>query len=240
MTSSASSLLDSSPAFTLKGGSFTATLVELLSVDPAHVEAQLRARLHDAAAFLLQSPVILSVEKVAHETADWSALLGLCQQLGIRLVGVRAPLQLQSGIEALGLPVLPPPRRKSPSSEELAVAPAPVAAAAAAQSTRVINQPVRGGQQIYAPGDLIVLAPVSAGAEVLADGHIHIYAPLRGRALAGVQGNLEARIFCQSLEAEMISVAGRYRVAEELRRTTSWGKPSQIYLQGETLALQAL
>ncbi|MDO9621921.1 MAG: septum site-determining protein MinC [Moraxellaceae bacterium] len=237
MTSSASSLLDSSPAFTLKGGSFTATLVELLSVDPAHVEAQLRARLHDAAAFLLQSPVILSVEKVAHETADWSALLGLCQQLGIRLVGVRAPLHLQSGIEALGLPVLPPPRRKSTTSDELAVAPTP---AVVAQPTRVINQPVRGGQQIYAPGDLIVLAPVSAGAEVLADGHIHIYAPLRGRALAGVQGNLEARIFCQSLEAEMISVAGRYRVAEELRRTTSWGKPSQIYLQGETLALQAL
>ncbi|MBA4152132.1 MAG: septum site-determining protein MinC, partial [Acinetobacter sp.] len=174
MTSSASSLLDSSPAFTLKGGSFTATLVELLSVDPAHVEAQLRARLHDAAAFLLQSPVILSVEKVAHETADWSALLGLCQQLGIRLVGVRAPLQLQSGIEALGLPVLPPPRRKSTTSDELAVAPTP---AVVAQPTRVINQPVRGGQQIYAPGDLIVLAPVSAGAEVLADGHIHIYAP---------------------------------------------------------------
>ncbi|MDP1541015.1 MAG: septum site-determining protein MinC [Moraxellaceae bacterium] len=238
MTFSASPLLDSTPAFTLKGGSFTATLIELLSVDLVHVEAQLQARLLDAAAFLLQSPVILSVEKVAHETADWSALLGLCQQMGIRLVGVRAPLQLQSGIEALGVPVLPPPRRKGNATEEISVAPAPVVAAS--QPTRVINQPVRGGQQIYAPGDLIVLAPVSAGAEVLADGHIHIYAPLRGRALAGVQGNLEARIFCQSLEAEMISVAGRYRVAEELRRTTSWGKPSQIQLQGETLALQAL
>ncbi len=238
MTSSASSLLDATPAFTLKGGSFTATLIELLSVDPVHVEAQLLSRIQDAAAFLLQSPVILSVEKVAHESADWSALLITCRRLGITLVGVRAPAHMQSGLEALGVPVLPPPRRKSGAADEAVVAAKPVSTEA--QPTRVVTQPVRGGQQIYAPGDLVLLAPVSAGAEVLADGHIHIYAPLRGRALAGVQGNLEARIFCHSLEAEMISVAGRYRVAEELRRTATWGKPAHIQLQGDALALHAL
>ena len=112
-----------------------------------------------------------------------------------------------------------------------ALAPAPRAA------TRIVTQPVRGGQQIYAEGDLIVLAPVSAGAEVLADGNIHIYAPLRGRALAGVQGNSEARIFCQSLEAELVSVAGRYRVAEDLRKTPQWGKAIQVMLDQDQLNL---
>ena len=75
------------------------------------------------------------------------------------------------------------------------------------------------------------------GAEVLADGNIHIYAPLRGRALAGVQGNIEARIFCQSLEAELVSVAGRYRVAEDLRKTKQWGKAVQVLLDQDQLNL---
>jgi septum site-determining protein MinC len=71
--------------------------------------------------------------------------------------------------------------------------------------------------QIYAPGgDLIVVAPVSPGAEVVADGHIHVYGPLRGRALAGASGDVAARIFCSRLEAELVSIAGRYLVSEQL------------------------
>ena len=82
--------------------------------------------------------------------------------------------------------------------------------------TLVIDQPVRSGQQIYSRGDLIVLAPVSTGAELLAEGHIHVYNTLRGRALAGVRGDQSARIFCQKLDAELVSIAGIYRVAEDL------------------------
>ena len=66
-------------------------------------------------------------------------------------------------------------------------------------ATIVVDEPVRAGQQIYAEGgDLIALAPVSPGGEVLADGHIHVYSHLRGRAHAGVAGDLSARIFCHS------------------------------------------
>jgi len=32
----------------------------------------------------------------------------------------------------------------------------------------------------------------------MADGNIHVYGVLRGRALAGVKGNSDARIFCQT------------------------------------------
>lgn len=79
--------------------------------------------------------------------------------------------------------------------------------------TKMITAPVRGGMQIYAAGgDLIVLAPVSPGAELLADGNIHVYGPMRGRALAGVKGDTSARIFCQQLGAELVSIAGNYKL----------------------------
>ena len=83
--------------------------------------------------------------------------------------------------------------------------------------TRIITQPVRSGQQVYAKnGDLVVLASVSHGAELLADGNIHVYGALRGRALAGIRGDKQAKIFCQQLEAELISIAGYYMVKENL------------------------
>lgn len=108
------------------------------------------------------------------------------------------------------------------------------------QETRIIYHPVRSGQQVYAQnGDLIVLAQVSAGAEILADGNIHVYGPLRGRALAGVKGNTKARIFCHSLEAELVSIAGQYKISEDLQNG-NWKKPAQIHLSEETLTVDAL
>ena len=104
----------------------------------------------------------------------------------------------------------------------------------------MISEPVRSGQQIYAPnGDLLVLAPVSHGAELLADGHIHIYGPLRGRALAGVTGDTEARIFCQSLEAELISIAGQYKISEDLEGDY-WQQPVVVHLTEGHLQIRAL
>lgn len=106
--------------------------------------------------------------------------------------------------------------------------------------TKVITTPVRSGQQIYAAGgDLIVLAPVSAGAELLADGNIHVYGALRGRALAGVKGNTEARVFCQSLEAELISIAGYFKLNEDLRES-HWKQSVQASLTEETLNIEPL
>lgn len=94
--------------------------------------------------------------------------------------------------------------------------PAPAADDHAPRPTLVINSPVRTGQQVYAKNaDLIVMGMVSEGAEVIADGNIHVYAPLRGRALAGESGDKTARIFAQSMQAELVSVAGIYRVFEQ-------------------------
>lgn len=103
--------------------------------------------------------------------------------------------------------------------------------------TLLITQPIRSGQQVYAQGaDLIVHAPVSQGAELIADGNIHVYGPLRGRALAGVSGNKNARIYCQKLEAELVSVAGHYSVSEDIKFTST--QPMCIYLENDSLQLK--
>jgi septum site-determining protein MinC len=100
--------------------------------------------------------------------------------------------------------------------------------------------PVRSGQQVYAEQrDLTVLATVGAGAEVIADGSIHIYGALRGRALAGAQGFEQARIFCREFHAELVAVAGHYKVLDDVPAALR-GKPVQIWLEKGQLHLAAL
>lgn len=114
------------------------------------------------------------------------------------------------------------------------------AAAPVLQGTRFVKRPVRSGQRIYAAGgDLIVYGAVSSGAEIFADGHVHVYGVLRGRAVAGVKGDQEARIFCQGLDAELVSVAGTYRMSEDIDDSLRH-KPSQIFLDGQRLTIAAL
>ncbi|MDR1074935.1 MAG: septum site-determining protein MinC [Xanthomonadaceae bacterium] len=99
---------------------------------------------------------------------------------------------------------------------------------------------VRSGQQLYAQNcDLTVLAMVGAGAEVLADGSIHIYGSLRGRALAGVQGDTEARIFCQDFQAELVAIAGQYKVLDDIPDNLR-GRPVQVWLEQEQIKLAAI
>jgi len=105
--------------------------------------------------------------------------------------------------------------------------------------TRLITQPIRSGQQIYSTGDLIIVAPVSPGAELLAEGSIHIYDRMRGRALAGVNGDQDARIFCKQLEAELIAIAGEYQIFEHTEYP-HMSKPTQIYLEDGKLVAEPL
>lgn len=102
------------------------------------------------------------------------------------------------------------------------------------------SAPVRSGQQVYAANrDLSVLANIGAGAEVMADGSIHIYGPLRGRALAGAQGWRQARIFCREFHAELVAIAGHYKVLEEIPKELR-GRAVQVWLDGEDLKIAVL
>jgi septum site-determining protein MinC len=107
------------------------------------------------------------------------------------------------------------------------------------QATKVITKPIRSGQQVYAEGDLIILNQVSAGAEVLADGNIHVYGALRGRALAGVKGDADARIFCKSMEAELVSIAGNFMLSDALQNIV-WKDSAQVLLVDDSLEIVPL
>nr|WKF58693.1 Septum site-determining protein MinC [Paraburkholderia busanensis] len=135
--------------------------------------------------------------------------------------------------------VPPPGTPATAAAVEPVPAAEPVRLATSSQTT-VVDKPLRSGQRIYAKGDLVVLGLVSYGAEVIAEGNIHIYAPLRGRALAGVQGNHDARIFCTCLEPELISIAGIYRTTENPLPADVLGKPVQIWLEEEKLMIEPL
>jgi septum site-determining protein MinC len=115
-----------------------------------------------------------------------------------------------------------------------------VPAASVHSGPLVITQPVRSGQVVYAQNaDLVVLAPVNPGAQVIADGHIHIYSTLRGRAVAGVQGLLGARIFCQRLDAELVAISGAYLTADDIPEARR-GRPAQIHFEGGECRIAAL
>jgi septum site-determining protein MinC len=121
-----------------------------------------------------------------------------------------------------------PPSAPAP----MAAAPAPVVTPAAHALPLVVRAPVRAGQIVYAQAnDLIVLAPVNPGAELMADGNIHVYGTLRGRAVAGVRGAREARIFCQRLEAELVGIDAAYLTADDIAAEQR-GRPAQIALDG--------
>jgi septum site-determining protein MinC len=84
----------------------------------------------------------------------------------------------------------------------------------------------------------VVIGSVSAGAEVIADGNIHIYGSLRGRALAGAKGHHQAQIYCQNLEAELVSINGNYWLSESMDK--HWGSPVYIQLNGAELTSSKL
>ncbi|WP_447981101.1 septum site-determining protein MinC [Achromobacter kerstersii] len=132
----------------------------------------------------------------------------------------------------------PMPGREASSTTS---APSPTQAAPHSASALVITKPLRSGQRVYARHtDLVVIGMVSQGAEVIADGNVHVYGPLRGKAMAGARGDTSARIFTTHLDAELLAVAGVYRVVEDKLDRTLQNQPALIRLDGDTLRIEAL
>ncbi|MNF75146.1 Septum site-determining protein MinC [compost metagenome] len=243
-------LLDQDPVFQLKGSMLAITVMELAHYDLERLDRQLDEKVAQAPNFFQNTPLVMALDKLpdGEPGLDLPALLDICRRHGLRTLAIRANhAEHIAAADALDIPVLPPsgarerpldpvePAAKKPVEKPLEP-PEPKV-----QPTKVITTPVRGGQQVYAPGgDLVVLAAVSPGAELLADGNIHVYGPMRGRALAGIKGDTKARIFCRQLAAELVSVAGQYKVADDLRRDPLWGQQVQVSLSGDVLNITRL
>lgn len=225
-------LIKSQAVMALKGGLYTLTAIQLLENDLTELSCQLDDKIKQAPNFFQQTPLIIDLQHLVKnaESIDFEALLALLRSKKLVPIGVRgvSTALKEKAIDA-GLAIFP--EDKPTKKEETAVKQESLSTL----GSKVITQPVRSGQQIYVPGgDLIILSSVSHGAEVLADGHIHIYGALRGRALAGIMGNTEAMILCKSLEAELVSVAGQYRLSEDLK-AIGWKQSVCIQLKENRL-----
>ncbi|MDH0301207.1 MULTISPECIES: septum site-determining protein MinC [unclassified Pseudomonas] len=241
---------DNAPVFQLKGSMLAITVLELARNDLESLDRQLAAKVAQAPNFFSNTPLVLALDKLpADEGAiDLPGLMRICRHHGLRTLAIRASrIEDIAAAIAIDLPVLPPsgarerPLEPEPEVRKPEPAPAPPPAEPEVRPTRIITSTVRGGQQIYAQGsDLVVTGSVSPGAELLADGNIHVYGAMRGRALAGIKGNTKARIFCLQMTAEMVSIAGQYKVCEDLRRDPLWGSGVQVSLSGDVLNITRL
>ncbi|MEX3556425.1 MAG: septum site-determining protein MinC [Burkholderia gladioli] len=259
--------LKKSPFFELRSGSVDSLLFVVKTADLDVLRAELAKRFEATPEFFADDVVAIDVRRLAEdERVSLDALRTMLNDVRMRPIGVVAQPEQQGWAAAGGLPLLEARDRRAPTAKpaqdeapaaEVSAAPAAgvaevaavsaapaggasAAASASAPQTLVIDRPLRSGQQIYAKGDLVVLAPVSNGAEVIAEGNIHVYAPLRGRALAGVLGNHDARIFCTCLKPELISIAGIYRTTENPLPAEVVGKSVQIRLEDEKLMIEPL
>jgi septum site-determining protein MinC len=259
---------DAKPAvFELKAASFTLPVIRLLGVDMDGVAEQLGAKVDQAPDFFRNTPVVIDLSGLASGSGEveFPMLVGLMRGYGMIPVGVRGGSTAQNeAAQAMELAILGDAflRRSTPASKAKKATTSKTSArgevvqtsssraksaergagkaTAAVAGFKLVTRPVRSGQRVYAAGcDLSVVAPVSSGAELMADGNIHVYGPLRGRAMAGMKGDVGARIFCQDLQAELISVAGHYRVSENIPVELK-GAPVQIFLDKEVLRIERL
>lgn len=239
---------DQGPCFELKSHSLSLIFAELYYFEEKDFEDLLGQKIGQAPGFLRDAPLIIDLEKYRGltEELNFFSMIALSRRHNMHIVGVRsADKRYIQKAKSAGLAILPPaPVRKPKAGADEAPVVTPEEEPKVRESqtapTMVVSQPVRSGQKIEAPeGDLIVLGPVQHGAEILAAGNIHVYGPLRGRALAGMHGDEAALIMCQSLEAELVSIAGQYKISEDLQGE-NWQGPARLNLADGQLILQAL
>jgi septum site-determining protein MinC len=239
-------------AFELKG---EMSILSVLRIYDPHIERiaqELAIKVEQAPGVFRNMPVIIDLQALTepNECPSFPELRELLTTHGLVPVGVRNGNTSQNRAASdAGLALLQKNQSQlSPQiqSSEVNLAntaidiPLPEPAHIQPRTSKLVVRPVRSGQQLLAAnGDLVVVAPVGAGSELLADGCIHVYGPLRGRALAGINGDETARIFCQRLEAELISIAGHYQISEDLAPEIK-GKPAQVWLENQRLMIAPL
>lgn len=206
----------------------------LRSTNPGALLDELSGRVATAPQFFQQTALCLDLGALAEapDAAAVRAVMDTVRRAGMITVGLaEGPPHVAELGKALSLPVLSGFRGAGAAR----VAPRPVETRSEPTVGLQHSQPVRSGQRVYARDrDLIVTAMVGAGAEVIADGCVHVYGALRGRAMAGVRGDGAARVFCQEFRAELVAIAGVFRVFETLPPELA-GQPVQAWLSDDEL-----
>jgi septum site-determining protein MinC len=198
--------------------------------------AEIDATLARSPGYFVGKPIVLDLAAVDLSSSAIAHLVGSLNERSIRVLGIE-------GVEEERLAANMPPlltggracvitRNEPAQKSEPEAKPKP--------TSLLLESPVRSGQSIvFIEGDVTVLGSVGSGAEIVAGGSIHIYGTLRGRAMAGVNGNSNARIYCQKIEAELLAIDGYYQTAEEIDETLR-NRPAQAWLQGDTMKITPL
>jgi septum site-determining protein MinC len=226
--------------------------LKLRSTDPGAILDELTGKVATAPQFFKQTAICLDVAELDGEpgVSEMRGVIDAVRRCGMLVVGFAEGPASPALAKAMSLPVIAgfrpqnigtaaPPAAVAPTPAPAATAPAP-APAPQALPALIHTQPVRSGQRLYARDrDLIITASVGAAAEVMADGCVHIYGALRGRAMAGVRGDTSARVFTREFRAELVAVAGVFKVFEKLPADLA-GQPVQALLAGEELRFARL
>jgi len=196
------------------------------------------ATLTKSPGFFTAKPIMLDL---ASTSLSASAIRHLITSLGERSIRV---LGLEGVDQSVLTPDLPPLLSGGRDCALMPVTTKPAVVEekpkVAAPGSLLLENPVRSGQSVvFADGDVTVLGSVGSGAEIVAGGSIHIYGALLGRAMAGVNGNANARIFCNKIEAELLAIDGFYQTAEDIDLTLR-GRPAQAWLEGNAMKITAL
>jgi septum site-determining protein MinC len=194
---------------------------------------EIDATLARSPGFFVGKPVVLDLSAVDLSQSAIAHLVASLEQRDIRILGIE-------GVDATDLAASMPPLLTG-GRNCVVMQNEPKKPQAKPKSTSLLlESPVRSGQSVvFTEGDVTVLGSVGSGAEIVAGGSIHIYGTLRGRAMAGVNGNSTARIYCQKIEAELLAIDGYYQTAEEIDATLR-NRPAQAFLEGDTMKISAL
>jgi septum site-determining protein MinC len=194
---------------------------------------EIDAMLARSPGFFVGKPVVLDLSAVDLSQSAIAHLVTSLEQRNIRVLGIE-------GVDAAHLTTSMPPLLTG-GRPTLLVQNEPKKPEAKPKPTSLLlNSPVRSGQSVvFAEGDVTVLGSVGSGAEIVAGGSIHVYGTLRGRAMAGVNGNSTARIFCQKIAAELLAIDGYFRTAEDISATLR-DRPAQAWLEGNIMKITPL
>lgn len=226
-------------ALEIRFGPVDIAQVRVRSTDPGTIVDELTGRVATAPRFFERTAVCLDLSELGREpdAAELRGVLEAVRRAGMMPVGlVNGTAATDALAREVDMPLLAQFRATSKIPPVVHAAPAPEPDA----SALIHTQAVRSGQRVYARHrDLIVMAPVGAGAELMADGCAHVYNTLRGRVMAGARGDTKARVFCQEFYAELVSIAGVFRVFETIPPELA-GKPVQAWLDGDALRFARL
>lgn len=231
-----------------KGCSVTLSVLHIKTANLSDIKTYLTNKIAQAPDFFHLVPIVVNIELI-ESAINYNEIKALIESCNFTFVGFTGALAKEKkvAIRDAGFSFVNVSQSKPIVNQSLKQAPKPLANNVTEEKAskvtlftdKVHRGQIRSGQQLYAKNqNLVVIGSVSAGAEVIADGNIHVYGALRGRAIAGAKGHKQAQIYCQNLEAELVSINGNYWLSESIEQ--HWGNPVYIHLTGDELTSSAL